>query len=78
TPTVQVLDKAVTPVKRKKPKRAIMVLLAGLLSMVFSVTGVFFVEYIRYLEENRQEDYRKVENILQSFRSDLRKLLRRK
>ena len=78
TPTVQVLDKAVTPVKRKKPKRAIMVLLAGLLSIVFSVTGVFFVEYIRYLEENRQEDYRKVENILQSFRSDLRKLLRRK
>jgi len=78
TPTVQVLDKAVTPVKRKKPKRAIMVLLAGLLSMVFSVTGVFFVEYIRHLEASQQEDYRKVENILQSLRSDVRKLLRRK
>lgn len=78
TPTVQVLDKAVTPVKRKKPKRTIMVLLAGLLSMVFSVTGVFFVEYIRHLEANQQEDYRKVENILQSLRSDVRKLLRRK
>ena len=78
TPTVQVLDKAVTPVKRKKPKRTIMVLLAGVLSIVFSVTGVFFVEYIRHLEANQQEDYRKVENILQSLRSDVRKLLRRK
>ena len=78
TPTVQVLDKAVTPVKRKKPKRTIMVLLAGLLSTVFSVTGVFFVEYIRHLEANQQEDYRKVENILQSLKTDVRKLLRRK
>ncbi len=77
TPTVQVLDKAVTPVKRKKPKRTIMVLLAGMLSIVFSITGVFFVEYIRHLETNRQEDYRKVENILHSLRADVRKLLRR-
>ena len=37
TPTVQVLDEAVIPIKKHRPKRAIMVVFFGMLSVIFSV-----------------------------------------
>lgn len=78
TPTVQVLDEAIIPIKRAKPKRAIMVILAGLLSIGFSIIGAFLIEYVRNLEATKKEDYLKLEGIFQSIRGDIRKLVHKK
>lgn len=78
TPTVQVLDEAVMPIKRTKPKRAIMVLTAGFLSIFFSVIAVLFQEYVRTMESKNSEDFQKLQAIMQSVRGDIRKVFRRK
>ena len=78
TPTVQVLDEAVMPIKRTKPKRTIMVLAAGLLSIFFSVVAILLQEYVRTLESTRSEDYQKLREIVQSVRGDIRKIFGRK
>ncbi|MBC8490742.1 MAG: hypothetical protein H8D45_32395 [Bacteroidetes bacterium] len=59
TPTVQLLDKAVLPIKRSSPKRTIIVIVSGLGSVFLSVVFVFFLEnwkhiYARMLEKPAQ------------------------
>jgi uncharacterized protein involved in exopolysaccharide biosynthesis len=44
-PTIQVLDSAVVPERKSKPKRSQMVLLAGITSLFVSVFAVFIHEY---------------------------------
>ena len=78
TPTEQVLDEAVMPIRRTKPKRAIMVMLAGFISIAFSMIGAFLIEYVRNLEARKGEDYRKLEEIFESISNDVRKLVPRK
>jgi len=75
TPTVQVLDEAVKPILRAKPKRGIMVIMAGLLSIVLSAIIAFIIEYIRKLEASRDEDYYKLEEMLLSISNDVRKFI---
>jgi len=52
SPTVQVLDRAVAPEKRSKPKRTRIVLLSVILSVFLSVFLAFFLEYIARLKDN--------------------------
>ena len=78
TPTVQVLDAAVTPIKRSKPKRTIMVLVAGFMGVLLSSIVAFAMEFVRNLEQNQTNDYRKLTEIGQNIRADFRKLLFRK
>ena len=78
TPTVQILDKAVKPILRTKPKRAIMVILAGMLSIVFSMVIAFLIEYIRNLKSNEDSDYYKLEEMIYSIRNDVRRFIPRK
>jgi uncharacterized protein involved in exopolysaccharide biosynthesis len=66
------------PIKRTKPKRAIMVLTAGFLSIFFSVIAVLFQEYVRTMESKNSEDFQKLQAIMQSVRGDIRKVFRRK
>ena len=42
TPTVQILDEAVQPIKKHRPKRMIIVLFYGLLSFIFSILYFYF------------------------------------
>jgi uncharacterized protein involved in exopolysaccharide biosynthesis len=71
TPTVQVLDKASPPETKYKPKRAFMVLIAGIASLFLSVIFSFSLEYIERTKRKQPEDYRKVEEMISVVRKDL-------
>ncbi|OGC83083.1 MAG: hypothetical protein A2W07_00185 [candidate division Zixibacteria bacterium RBG_16_43_9] len=71
TPTVQVLDKASPPETKYKPKRAVMVLIAGIVSLFLSVIFSFSLEYIERTKRKQPEDYRKVEEMVSLVRKDL-------
>jgi len=51
-PTIQVLDEAVVPEKKSKPKRRQMVMLSGVTSLFFAVFIAFGCEYITRIKEN--------------------------
>ncbi len=77
TPTVQQLDIAVPPEFRSKPKRKMIVIVAGLLSLAFTLFWVFGAEYYRQVQAKNG----KLDSTLRYFRDDLKKaknFLRRK
>ncbi len=78
TPTVQILDAAVLPIKRTSPKRSIMVLAAGFVAAILSIIFAFLLEYVRALETKRKGDYAKLLTVGQEIRGDVRRLLGRK
>ncbi|NQV38833.1 MAG: hypothetical protein HQ509_12610 [Candidatus Marinimicrobia bacterium] len=67
TPTIQVLDKAAVPIHRIRPSRTMMVYIAGVMAIMISVFGAFFLEYINKL---RKIDIRNEDRI-----RDLKKML---
>lgn len=69
TPTVQVLDKAVPPEKRSKPKRKMLVMVSSLLAMMFSVFWAFVLEFGEKVKQN-PEDFQKLKHIVQEIRQD--------
>jgi hypothetical protein len=71
TPTVQVLDRAVPPEKRSRPKRKIIVLVAGFLSLFASTLYVFSREYLERLHRAGGEDYHKMRTVTQAITGDL-------
>jgi uncharacterized protein involved in exopolysaccharide biosynthesis len=52
---VQVVDKAVPPEKRVKPKRILMVVLAGIIGFFLSVFCAFFMEYRERINGNPED-----------------------
>ena len=55
---IQVIDKAVPPEKREKPKRSVMVVISLIMAFVFSVIASFLIEYMKKLSadpENRDK-----------------------
>jgi tyrosine-protein kinase Etk/Wzc len=77
TPTIQVLDKAVPPETRAKPRRGILVGLAGVLSLFASTVFVFGLEYFRRSKERDPESVRKLEILLGAWRRDADDLRRK-
>lgn len=71
TPTIQVLDKASPPTKKYRPKRAIIVIIASITSIFFSVFLIFSIEYLRGLKENRPEEYAKIDRIRTELKKDI-------
>jgi uncharacterized protein involved in exopolysaccharide biosynthesis len=69
TPTVQVLDVAVPPEKRTKPKRKLLVIVATMLTFLFSMFWAFVLEYGERIKQN-QEEYQKASNIIKEVKSD--------
>jgi tyrosine-protein kinase Etk/Wzc len=54
---IQVLDEAIPPERRAKPKRALMVLVTAFTGLFFSVFGAFFMEHMKNIEmdaDNRE------------------------
>ena len=74
TPTIQVLDPPQVPERKSKPKRATMALMAGMLSLLMTVFGVFGKEFIDRNKQADTEAYRRLENILGSLREDFYQL----
>jgi len=66
-PTLQILDDANLPLKKSKPKRAIIVVFMGFLSIVISLLYVFSYEKLEYLKESDSEIYHKLVSISKLF-----------
>lgn len=77
TPTVQVLDKAVPPIKRVKPRRGLLVLACGLLTFIISILFVFSVDHIQRIRSSNNEDAVKLNYIFDRIRQDLGGLIKR-
>jgi len=54
--TFQVIDRAIPPEKRIKPKRRLNVMLAGVVSLFAGIFLVFFLEYLSNLKEPRDNE----------------------
>ena len=79
TPTIQVLDEAVPPELRTKPKRKLLVLIGSFLALIFSVFWAFTSEYISRVTSDSVNNA-KAKEIGENLKSDwdgARKFLRR-
>lgn len=65
TPTLQVLDPAVRPIKRTSPKRAFMVVAAGFLSIFFFAMVVYVSINIEHVKLTDEQRYAQIVHILQ-------------
>ena len=74
TPTVQVLDKAVPPDLRAKPKRAIMVIMVGFISFLFCTIFVFSLENYHRIRNDENNTWNKIFNEIET---DLSKFLQK-
>jgi tyrosine-protein kinase Etk/Wzc len=71
TPTIQILDKALPPEKRSKPQRALLVGLAGILSLVTSIVFVFGLEYFKRSKERNPKEFERIQSLLGAWRKDM-------
>ena len=74
TPTIQVLDKAIPPERRSKPRRAVLVGLAGILSLLTSVVFVFGLEYFKKSKQRNPEEFERIQALLGAWRKDVEDL----
>jgi tyrosine-protein kinase Etk/Wzc len=77
TPTIQVLDKAIPPEKRFKPKRGLLVGISGILSLFASTVFVFGLEYFKKSKQRNPEGMAKLEALLGAWRKDVEDLKRK-
>ncbi|MFH1941404.1 MAG: GNVR domain-containing protein [bacterium] len=68
TPTVQVIDRGVPPVRKAKPKRAIVVLSCEFVCTFFLIFIIFFKEYLAILKDSNPVQYQKYERVFSQFR----------
>lgn len=61
--SVQVLDEAVVPVKKSKPKRSQIVILSGFFAFVSSVALAFVLEHYEKLPDAERERFRKIKTL---------------
>lgn len=76
-PPLRIVDRGVTPLHKFKPKRIILVIVAGMSSFFLAVILMYFFNYLEQIRGT--EDYRWVEEILKELKTDrdrVRKLLR--
>lgn len=71
TPTVQVLDEAYAPIRRTSPKRTIMVLFSGFLSLIISVCLAFIFEYWHRVKAEGGEDFEKINTAISLLKRDV-------
>ena len=79
TPTIQVLDEAVPPELRTKPKRKLLVLIGSFLALMLSIFWAFVSEYIDRVKSDTA-NYHKSKEISDDIRKDwegLKKLINR-
>ncbi len=72
SPTIQILDKAVKPVKRIKPKRAFFVIFWSAVSILVSLFIIFPLEYISELKKTAPHKYEKVVGIFHLIKNDFK------
>ncbi len=77
TPTVQVLDNAVIPVAKSKPKRALFVVIAVMTALILTFVMILIYERIHMLQELDRDKYERLQEALRTVKTDL-KLHKRK
>jgi uncharacterized protein involved in exopolysaccharide biosynthesis len=77
TPTVQVLDRAVPPEKRVRPRRAVLVIVSGILSLFTSTVFIFGLEYFKRARQKDPETVARLESLLGAWRKDIEDLRRK-
>jgi tyrosine-protein kinase Etk/Wzc len=77
TPTIQVLDRAVPPERRFRPRRAKLVGLSGILSLFASMVFIFGLEYFKVLRQRNPEGFDKLTALLGAWRRDVQDLKRK-
>jgi len=72
TPTVQVLDRAILPERKSRPKRMIIVAVSGLMALALSIGMAVVYERWQVMGETQPEKYRAIrrtgENLLRDWR----------
>jgi len=74
TPTIQILDVAKIPEKKSRPKRLIILALAGGLSVVFSMLYAAAFEHIQTLKETRPDEWETLRQSGSQVRADMASL----
>jgi len=74
TPTIQVLDRAVPPERKSKPKRSFMVAFAGGFSLLFSIFLVFFKEFLDRTRIKSPQDYHRLQLVYATLQGDWQNL----
>jgi uncharacterized protein involved in exopolysaccharide biosynthesis len=77
TPVITVVDSAVPPQEKSKPKRGLLVLLALVVGGMLGVFGAFGAEYLSGVQKHNQEEYGEFRSLLAGLRRDLAELWRR-
>jgi len=70
TPVIQVIDKAVVPFKKAKPRRSLLVITAGLIGIFFGIFLSFMQEYVDRLSVSNPEKYRFIHDLPRELRKD--------
>lgn len=65
---VQVLDGARVPMRKSRPPRRVMVMVAAVASFIATLVLVLLIEYWRTLPERNKEDWSKVQEIFRFFK----------
>lgn len=71
TPSIQTLDSPSIPEKKSRPKRTILALMAGILSVLMSTVAVFGKEFVDRQKRANTETYQHLEKIQGTLREDL-------
>ncbi|MDZ7725175.1 MAG: Wzz/FepE/Etk N-terminal domain-containing protein [candidate division KSB1 bacterium] len=72
TPTLQVLDKAVKPIKRSKPHRSIFVIFWSIISIIISIILILTIEYINDQKNESSGEYEKLVEMAKMLKKDFR------
>ncbi|MFQ5632527.1 MAG: GumC family protein [bacterium] len=68
-PTVQVLDRAIPPERKYKPKRSLIVVFSALSTTMIMVMFILIIERIRLLQAEDPERYAKLANVLPGMKA---------
>lgn len=67
-PTLQILDTAILPDKKFKPKRALIVLFAAFATVIFSIIAVYISVNLEHMRIRQSESYRQLVDITREFK----------
>ncbi|MBU0517374.1 hypothetical protein KKA00_07515 [bacterium] len=72
TPSFRVVDHGKVPIKKYKPKRAVIVVMAAISALFFAMIYVYIIDYIQLVKGT--DDYRWIEEIETKLKADAQKL----
>jgi tyrosine-protein kinase Etk/Wzc len=70
TPTIQILDRAVPPERKAKPKRSLIIALAGLIGLFIGIFIAFLKEYFYRLSLSDPHRYNQFISLYKKTRKD--------